>query len=47
MAEPMTTEMMKEGMVKGDVSKAAGEKAQKMQPMIEQEERSMPDKAEP
>lgn len=48
MEEPMSTKMMREGMVKGDVSKAAEKKAQKMQPMIEREEKSMSaEKAEP
>lgn len=44
----MSIEMMKEGMVKGDVGKAAEERAQEMQPMIEQEEQSMSqEKSEP
>lgn len=40
--EPMTTGMMKKGMKKGDVKRAAEKKAQKMQPMMEQEEKLMP-----
>ena len=48
MDEPMTTGMMKKGMVKGDVESAAAKKAKEMQPMMEQEEKSMPqDKAKP
>jgi len=46
MDEPMTTGMMKKGMMKGDVKSTADKKAKEMQPMMEQEERSMlPDKA--
>lgn len=42
MTEPMETGMMKQGMKKDDVRKAARKKAREMQPMMEQEERSMP-----
>lgn len=41
MNEPMDTEMMKQGMKKGDVKDAADRRAQEMQPMMEQEEKSM------
>ena len=48
MDEPMTTKMMREGMMKGDVEREADKKSEKMQPMIEHEQKSMPqDKAEP
>ncbi|HJV24178.1 MAG TPA: hypothetical protein VJ673_00770 [Aromatoleum sp.] len=40
--EPMETGMMKKGMTKGDVGKAAKEKEHELQPMMEQEERAMP-----
>ncbi|BAL25598.1 hypothetical protein [Azoarcus sp. KH32C] len=40
--EPMETGMMKKGMTKGDVKKAADEKARELQPMMEQEEKTMP-----
>lgn len=40
--EPMETGMMKEGMTKGDVRKAAEKKDRELQPMMEQEERKMP-----
>lgn len=42
MDEPMTTGMMKKGMMKGDVKSAADRKAKVMQPLMEQEEKSMP-----
>lgn len=42
MDEPMETGMMKEGMTKGDVKKAAERKKRELQPMMEQEERKMP-----
>ncbi|HMC13100.1 MAG TPA: hypothetical protein VKG67_02005 [Gallionellaceae bacterium] len=48
MDQPMTTGMMKKGMMKGDVKSAADKKAKEMQPMMQQEEKSMPqDKAKP
>ncbi len=48
MDEPMTTRMMKKGMMKGDVKTAADKKAKEMQPIMETEEKSMPqDKAKP
>lgn len=42
MHEPMATGMTKPGMKKGDVRSAAEKKAREMQPMMEQEEKSMP-----
>jgi len=42
MDESMTTGMMKPGMKKGDVKKAATMKKKKMQPMLEDEQKSMP-----
>jgi hypothetical protein len=42
MEEPMSTGMMKKGMMKGDVKAAAAQKSRKMQPAMEQEEKSMP-----
>jgi hypothetical protein len=42
MDEPMETGMMKKGMTKGDVKKAAEEKARELQPMMEQEQKTMP-----
>lgn len=42
MDEPMSGEMKKKGMKKGDVKKAAEEKEREMRGTIEQEERSMP-----
>lgn len=42
MDEPMTTGMMKKGMMKGDVKSAADKKAKDMKPTVEQEEKSMP-----
>ncbi|HZV54843.1 MAG TPA: hypothetical protein VFF82_07885 [Rhodocyclaceae bacterium] len=48
MDEPMTTPMMKQGMIKGDVKNSANRKAREMQPMMEQDEKSMPqDKTKP
>lgn len=41
MDEPMTSGMMKKGMMKGDVKNAADKKDKEMQPMMEQEEKSM------
>lgn len=47
MTDSMTTGMMKKGMMKGDVKTEALKKDKAMQPMTEQEEKSMPqDKAE-
>ena len=40
--QPMNTGMMKPGMKKGDVRKAAERKARKLEPMMEQEQKSMP-----
>ncbi|MFI4938792.1 MAG: hypothetical protein ACHP7O_00360 [Burkholderiales bacterium] len=46
MTDPMTTGMMKKGMMKGDVKTEAVKKDKAMQPMMEQEEKTMPqDKA--
>ncbi|WP_040395804.1 hypothetical protein [Aromatoleum toluclasticum] len=42
MDEPMETGMMKKGMMKGDVKKAADQKDRALQPMMEQEEKTMP-----
>ena len=42
MEAPMNTEMKRKGMMESDVKDAAEKKAKKMQPMIEQEEKSMP-----
>jgi len=42
MDEPMSGEMKKKGMKKGDVKKAAEEKEREMRGTIEQEEKSMP-----
>jgi len=42
MDEPMTGEMMKKGMKKGDVKKAAEEKEREMKAKLEKEEQSMP-----
>ena len=48
MDEPMRTGMMKKDMRKGDVKSAAEKKTQTLQPMMEQEQKSMPqDKAKP
>lgn len=48
MDEPMHTGMMKPGMRKGEVKRAATKKTQALRPMMEQEEKSMPqDKATP
>jgi hypothetical protein len=41
MDEPMSTGMMKKGMMKGDVKAAADQKSRKMQPLMEQEEKAM------
>ena len=41
MNEPMTTGMMKKGMMKGDVKSAADKKSKEIKPMIKQEEESM------
>jgi hypothetical protein len=40
--EPMAGQMKKKGMMKGDMKKAAEKKDREMRPMIEKEERSMP-----
>jgi hypothetical protein len=42
MAEPMSGEMKREGMMKGDVKKAAGAKDAEMKPMMREEEKTMP-----
>lgn len=42
MGEPMSTGMMKPGMMKGEVRGAAEKKTRAMQPLMEQEEKSMP-----
>jgi len=42
MDEPMSTGMMKKDMKKGDVKKAAEKKSRALQPMMEQEQKSMP-----
>lgn len=42
MNEPMETGMMKKGMMKGDVKKAADQKDRTLQPMMEQQEKTMP-----
>jgi hypothetical protein len=42
MTEPMPGEMKKEGMVKGDVKKAAKQKDAVMTPMMREEEKTMP-----
>ena len=42
MNEPMSTGMMKKGMTKGDVKRAAERKARALQPAMEQEQKSMP-----
>ncbi len=42
MNEPMRTGMMKKGMTKGDVKRAAEKKAKAMQPMMAREQESMP-----
>jgi hypothetical protein len=42
MNEPMQTGMKKEGMMKGDVKKAAAEKQAHMQDMMKDEEKAMP-----
>lgn len=48
MDEPMTTEMMKPGMMKSDVKNVAEKKDKAMKPMMEMEEKSMPgDKGKP
>lgn len=47
MDEPMTTGMMKKGMMKGDVKSMADKKAKVMQPLMEQEEKSIPRKSKP
>lgn len=48
MDEPMTTEMMKPGMMKGDVKSIAEKKDKATKPMMEMEEKSMPrDKGKP
>lgn len=48
MDEPMRTGMMKKDMRKGDVKSAAEKKIQALRPMMEQEQKSMPqDKAKP
>jgi hypothetical protein len=41
--EPMQTGMKKEGMMKGDVKKAAAEKQVQMQDMMKKEEKTMSD----
>lgn len=42
MDQPMATGMTKKGMKKGDVRKGAEQKSRKLEPMMEQEEKSMP-----
>lgn len=42
MNDPMTTGMMKPGMIKGEVKRAAERKAKDMQPAVAREEQSMP-----
>ena len=42
MTEPMASEMKKEGMIKGDVKKAAEQKDAEMMPMMREEEKTMP-----
>lgn len=42
MADPMTSGMMKKGMLQGDVKAEALKKDKAMQPMMEKEEKSMP-----
>ena len=42
MDEPMPIGMKREGMMKGDVNKAAGKKEAEMKPMMEQEQQAMP-----
>ncbi len=42
MDEPMPIGMKREGMMKGDVKKAAEKKAAEMKPLMEREERAMP-----
>ena len=42
MDEPMETGMMKKGMMKGDVSKSAENKDEKMKEMLEKEQETMP-----
>jgi hypothetical protein len=42
MDQPMSTGMMKPGMTKGEVRKAAEEKARKLEPLMEREEKAMP-----
>ncbi|HXE40691.1 MAG TPA: hypothetical protein VN639_19675 [Azonexus sp.] len=42
METPMASGMAKKGMKKGDVKKSADRKLKAMQPMIEQEQQSMP-----
>jgi hypothetical protein len=42
MTEPIANEMKKEGMIKGDVKKAAEQKDAEMKPMMREEEKTMP-----
>lgn len=42
MTDPMTTGMMKPGMVKGEVKRAAERKAKLMAPAMEREQQAMP-----
>jgi hypothetical protein len=44
MDEPMKGGMMKPGMTKGEVKKAAEQKQAEMKPMMEKEEKAMPQK---
>jgi len=44
MDEPMKGGMMKPGMTKGEVKKAAAQKQAEMKPMMEKEEKAMPQK---
>lgn len=47
MSDPMTTGMMKPGMKKGEVKRAAERKSKDMAPAMEREEQSMPPPAKP
>jgi hypothetical protein len=42
MNEPMANEMKKEGMTKGEVKKAAEQQETRLEPMMKQEEKTMP-----
>jgi hypothetical protein len=47
MSEPIANEMKKEGMTKGSVHAAAESKSREMEPMLEEEEKKMPEKKGP